>query len=153
MYMKRFAILLLILPLVSFANEECIFDEKSQNDFIEKYISTHTNTEKLKNNKGVRIIRNDESIEFSRGGCVHFGISIKSKSTHKYTESEFFNKVIALVNEFGTELININELKNALQYNKWKKYEGIYFVQIKNVASFEMEYDGNSEIYVGFYIN
>lgn len=151
--MKYFALLLLFLSFTAFAEEECIFDEKSQNDFIEKYIASHKNTEKLKDNKGVRIIRNNESIEFSRGGCVHFGISIKSNSTHKHTESEFFNKVVALVNEFGTELINIKELKNALQSNKWKKYEGIYFVQIENVASFEMDHDGNGEIRVSFYIN
>ncbi|WP_196138642.1 hypothetical protein [Aliikangiella sp. G2MR2-5] len=151
--MRYITLLIVLFSFYAIAEEECVFDEKSQEEFIGQYLNTSSNAEKIKGEKGVRILRGAETIEFHRGGCVHFGISIKSKIPRRYNEEEFFGKVITLVTEFGTELVNIQELKAALASRKWEKYEDMYFVQVESVSSFEMSKDSKGEANVNFYNN
>ncbi len=111
-------------------------------------------SEKGNDESGILINRNGEVIHFNRGGCVHFGISIESISSKKYTEEEFHQKVISLVSEFGSELVNVEELKTSIFNKNWYYEEGYYFVKIETVDNhFEMGHDGQGKVYASFYNN
>ena len=150
--MRYFTLALMLLSFSAIADEECIFDEAAQEEFTTQYLASHKDAG-IDKDGTIIISREGEMIQFQRGGCEHFGIYIESTISHSYTEQEFFDKVIALVEEFGHELVDAQELRDALAANQWQIIDDIYFVQIDRVASFEMEHDGKGGIYVGFYIN
>lgn len=151
--MRYIVLIVFALTLSANAAEECIFDQKAQADFISRYLEAHAEAHSGGDTADILIKRGNERILFSRGGCMDFGISITSNAPRVYSEKEFLAKVLALVEEFGTELVEIKALKTALSSRSWEIYNGTYFVKLEGLASFEMSHNGKGEVYVGFYIN
>ena len=53
--------------------------------------------------------------------------------------------------EFGSWLINANQLDSAIKSKAWKIIDGIYFIEIDEMTVFEASHDGEGNIYVNFF--
>jgi hypothetical protein len=134
-------------------DDECVFDRAAQIEHLNRYVAHHKDSKLIDPEKGIKISRKNEVIYFNRGGCMDFGVSIESISSIQYTEEQFLQKVLILVDEFGKEIVSIDELRSAFGEKKWEKVDGVYSISMENLASFEMQYDNNGRVYVGFYMN
>jgi hypothetical protein len=155
MLMKSIFFLLLLVQSVFAAaiDNECVFDQSAQIEYLKQYVAQHQDAKLTDPEKGIKITRENEVIHFNRGGCMDFGVSIESISSIQYTEEQFLQKVLMLVDEFGKELVSIDALKSAFDDEKWEQVDGVYSVSMENLASFEMQYDKDGRVYVGFYMN
>lgn len=141
------------MPLYSFANEECIFDENLYIEFIKKYEAEHKNSKIDGDNRTLTIFRNNEKIIVKGGGCIHLGTTINYKRDEAITETEFLELVASLSIEFGDWLINTEALKMSIKQRKWQKHDGWYFIPVNAMTVFEASYEPDGKMYVDFYIN
>ena len=117
--MKYFTLIIVFLSLNILAEpEECIFDQDDQKEFNNNYVALHKSARLDKDGITIVIKRDKETIRVNRGGCVHFGVTIVSQTSSKYTEAQLFTKAIKLVKEFGSELIDYKDLANTLSNKK-----------------------------------
>jgi hypothetical protein len=160
--MKPLIIILSIFSFSAIAEEECVFDTDEQKKFNKAYITSHKDSVASDEDGSIIIKRDSEIIKFSRGGCVHFGISIESTFIGKetLTEKELFSKVADYTKEFGGELVDFNSFLKAIKTKKYSKQTtsgGLYyFVGVESVQAFEISVKsdkGDTHVDVGFYIN
>ena len=148
--------LLIIIFFVSFsanAEEECIFDESSYIDFINKYKSSNKDTKIENDNRTLRVEKNNEDIVVKGGGCSHLGVSIELKTKQTFTEKQFLHKILALSNEFGSWLINTNSLENSIKNGKYQIIDSVYFIEVDVMTVFSASYHNKGIISIDFYIN
>jgi hypothetical protein len=160
--MKLLIIILFIFSSSVLAEDECVFDSGEQKKFNKAYVASHKDSAASDDGDSIIITRSNEIIEFSRGGCVHFGISIESRLKGKQTlsEADLFSKVANYTKEFGGELVDVNDFLKAIKAKKYTKQttpETLnYFIGVESVQAFEISVKSNKgETYVevGFYIN
>jgi len=146
-------LLLMIVPLSAFAEEDCVFDEAAYIDFINKYSAENRNTKIDTDGKTLIVNRNNEEILVKGGGCVHLGVAIELKTKQAYTEKEFLKKTLDLSIEFGSWLINTNALEDSIEKGKYQKIDGIYYIEVDAMTVFDASYDNKGKINIDFYIN
>lgn len=151
--MKLLPILLIILSLSAYAEEECVFDESTYIQFIKKYSMKHSHSKIDPDGKTLIINRNNEKIIIKGGGCIHLGMAIELRTSKVYTEKQFLQKTLDLSTEFGNWLINTKVLKNSIEKEKYQKINGIYFFDINAMTVFSATNDNHGKINVDFYIN
>lgn len=151
--MKLLLILTIFASFSVNAEEDCIFNESSYIEFINKYVSENKNTKIENDNRTLRVERNNEEIVVKGGGCVHLGVAIDLKTQEKFTEEQFLHKVLKLSNEFGGWLINTNSLESSIKNKKYQIIDGVYFIEVNAMTVFSASYNSKSEIIVDFYIN
>lgn len=151
--MKFLPIILVLVTLSVYAEEQCVFDDTSYTEFINKYNAEHANSKIGPDGRTLIITGGNERIMIHGGGCVHLGISIELRSKHAYTETAFLQKVLELSTEFGDWLINTEALKDSITTGKYQEINGVYFVDIDAVTVFSAERRVQGGILVDFYIN
>lgn len=140
-------------------DEDCDFDQQAQIEYdrelSRKFKSTYMEDERVH-----RIERGEETIEFSRGGCMDLGISINSSvpaTGRAVSSDDLFRKVIALVEEFGGgELVTAEEVATAIRMKKYTRHEGgaFYYLDVGPAIVFSFGYavrNGRLEIGVAYY--
>ena len=151
--MKLLLILTIFASFSVNAEEDCIFNESSYIEFINKYVSENKNTKIENDNRTLRVERNNEEIVVKGGGCVHLGVTIDLKTQQKFTEEQFLHKALKLSNEFGGWLINTNSLESSIKNKKYQIIDGVYFIEVNAMTVFSASYNSKGEIVVDFYIN
>ena len=155
-FQSALTLLVLLFSFVSvsvFAEEECIFNETAYIEFINKYSTENRNTKIDTDGKTLIVNRSNEEIIVKGGGCIHLGVAIELRTKQAYTEKEFLKKVLDLSIEFGSWLINTNALDDSIEKGKYKKIDGIYFIEVDAMTVFDASYDNKGKINVDFYIN
>lgn len=161
---KLLAVLLLLTasPLVA-EEEECIFDQSEQKAKYLELQKNYPGSRYLEGEYKLLIPRDGYEISLSRGGCVHFGISIKlslPKTDEFKSEEALFEKVVQMVEEFGRELVDPEKLKEVIKEKKWSNQSDdrvlYYFLGYEGVTAFEVyqrDEEGKTLLGVSFYIN
>jgi hypothetical protein len=160
--MKYLVIILILISTSLSAEEECIFDQAAQKAKYLELQKKYPGSLYLESEYKLVIPRGASQISLSRGGCVHFGITIEEKmplTSRFQTEDAFFEKIMALVTEFGQELVTSEELAQIITQEKWKNLSGedgmYYFIPLSGLTTFEayQRADGNqTTIGASFYI-
>lgn len=151
--MKCLPIMLVLVALPGYAEEQCVFDEAAYTEFVDKYHAEHANSKISPDGRTLNVVRGKETIIIRGGGCVHLGVSIELRREQAYTEAAFLQKVLALSTEFGGWLINTEALKDAIATGKYQKINGVYYVDIDAMTVFSAERRDQGGILVDFYIN
>lgn len=146
-------LLLIIISVSAFAEEDCIFNETAYIEFINKYSTENRNTKIDADGKTLIVNRNNEKILVKGGGCIHLGVAIELRTKQAYTEKEFLKKTLDLSIEFGDWLINTNALEDSIEKGKYQKIDGTYFIEVDAMTVFNASYDNKGKINVDFYIN
>jgi hypothetical protein len=145
--------LITILFISNFTNaEECIFDETSYQKFIMEYAATHQSA-KLQDDNSLFIQGHNETILVTGGGCDHLGGSIVVTGNTKFNQSEFFDKLLALSEEYASWLINSSQLQSAIKDKHWNLDDGFYRINLDEMTVFEALQDDDGKIEISFYIN
>ncbi len=150
---KLLPILLIIIAVIAYAEEDCIFDESTYMKFIKEYSAENKNAKIGPNGRTLLINRNNEEITVQGGGCIHLGVAIESRTNQNYSEEQFLQKVLSLSIEFGDWLINTEALKESIEKGKFQKIDGGYFIDVDAMTVFEASCDDQGKINVDFYIN
>ncbi len=151
--MKLLPILLIIISISGYAEEECIFDETAYIEFIRKYNAETKNSKIESDGKTLIVNRDNEEIIVKGGGCIHLGVVIELRTKKEYTEKQFLQKTLNLSIEFGNWLINTKALKGSIEKGRFQKINGTYFVEVDAMTVFIASYDNQGKFNVGFYIN
>jgi hypothetical protein len=151
--MKLLPILLIIVSMSGYAEEECIFDETAYIQFINTYSAENKNSKIEPDGKTLIVNRNAEEIIVKGGGCIHLGVAIELRSKQEYTEEQFLQKTLNLSIEFGNWLINTKALKGSIEKRKFQKFGGTYFIEVDAMTVFSASYDNQGKFSVDFYIN
>jgi len=150
---KLLSTLLIIIAVIAYAEEDCIFDESTYMKFIKEYSAENRNAKIGPNERTLLITRDNEEITVQGGGCNHLGMAIESRTRQKYSEEQFLQKVISLSIEFGDWLINTEALKESIEKGKFQEIDGVYFIEVDAMTVYEASYDDKGKINVDFYIN
>ena len=92
--MKLLPILLIIVSMSGYAEEECIFDETAYTGFIHKYNAENKDSTIESNGKTLIVNRNNEEVFVKGGGCTHFGVTIELRTKQTYAEKKFLQKIL-----------------------------------------------------------
>ncbi len=153
----------IIFPSAAATGEnECDFDQQAQIRHDRELSRKFKNSTYMEDERVHRIERGEETIEFSRRGCTHLGISIDYSvpaAGRAVSSDDLFRRVIALVREFGGgELVTAEEVATAIRKKKYSRHEGnggvTYFLSVKPGVVFEFGYavrNGRLEIGVSYY--
>jgi hypothetical protein len=160
--MKYLVIILVLISTPLSAEEECVFDQAAQKAKYIELQKKYPGSQYIESEYKLVIPRGTSQISLSRGGCVHFGITIEETMplTHRFqTEDAFFEKILALVTEFGQELVTPEELAQIITQKKWKNLSGdhgmYYFIPLSGLTAFEAyQRDEGNQTTIGasFYI-
>lgn len=160
--MKYLLIILILISTPLSAEEECVFDQAAQKAKYLELQKKYPDSQYIESEYKLVMRRGASQISLSRGGCVHFGITIEEEMplTHRFqTEDVFFEKILELVTEFGQELVAPEELAQIITQEKWKNLSGehgmYYFIPLSGLTAFEayQRDDGNqTTIGASFYI-
>jgi hypothetical protein len=151
--MKPLCILLILLSVSAYAEEDCVFNENAYIEFIKKYSAENKNSKIKPDGKTLIVNRNNEAIIVTGGGCVHLGVAIELRTKQTYTEEQFLQKTLDLSIEFGDWLINTKVLKKSIAKSKYQIIEGDYYIEVDAMTVFSASYDNQGKISVDFYIN
>jgi hypothetical protein len=151
--MKPLCILLILISVSAYAEEECIFDETVYTEFIKKYRAENKNSKIKPDGKTLIVNRNNEAIIVTGGGCVHLGVAIELRTKQTYSEEQFLQKTLDLSIEFGDWLINTRALQNSIAKGKYQIIDGDYYIEVDAMTVFSASYDKQGKINVDFYIN
>jgi hypothetical protein len=151
--MKLLLISLIFIPVLLYAEDDCIFDESTYIEFINKYSADNRNSKTGPDNRTLLINRNNEEILIKGSGCNHLGMTIELSTQQAYTEEQFLQKALDLSIEFGNWLINTKALKDAIAKGDHEKIEGTYYVKVDAMTVFSASHDKQGRIHVDFYIN
>ena len=151
--MKPLCLLLILISVSAYAEEECIFDETVYTEFIKKYSAENKNSKIKPDGKTLIVNRNNEAIIVTGGGCVHLGVAIELRTKQAYSEEQFLQKTLDLSIEFGNWLINTRALQDSIAQGKYQIIDGDYFIEVDAMTVFSASYDKQGKINVGFYIN
>ena len=151
--MKPLCLLLILISVSAYAEEECIFDETVYTEFIKKYSAENKNSKIKPDGKTLIVNRNNEAIIVTGGGCVHLGVAIELRTKQTYTEEQFLQKTLDLSIEFGDWLINTRALQNSIAKGKYQIIDGVYYIEVDAMTVFSASYDKQGKINVDFYIN
>ena len=160
--MKYLIIILILISAPLSAEEECVFDQAAQKAKYLELQKKYPDSQYIESEYKLLIPREASQISLSRGGCVHFGITIEETMplTHRFlTEDAFFEKIFELVTEFGQELVPAEELAQIITQKKWKNLSDehgmYYFIPFSGLMAFEAHQrdEGNQTIIgASFYI-
>ncbi len=153
---------MMIVPSAAASGEEeCDFDQQAQIRHDRALSRKFKNSTYMEDERVHRIERGEETIEFSRRGCTHLGISIDYSvpaAGRAVSSDDVFRRVIALVREFGGGLAWAEEVATAIRKKKYSRHEGnggvTYFLSVKPGVVFEFGYavrNGRLEIGVSYY--
>jgi len=151
--MKLLFILLIFISFSVYAKEECVFDETSYIEFINKYGRENRNSKIESDGKTLTVKRNDEEIIVKGGGCNHLGVTIELRAQQEYTEKQFLQKTLELSIEFGGWLINVEALKDSIEKNQYRIIGGTYYIEVDIMTVFNASYTSQGVINIDFYIN
>lgn len=157
------ACVIIVPSAAASSEEECVFDQQDQIRHNRELSRTLKNSTYLEDKRTHRIERGEETIEFSRGGCVHFGVTIRYSAPaggRAVSADDVFRRVVSLVREFGgRELVTAEEVAAAIGNQKFSRHEangGVsYFLGIPSVTAFEFGHavrNGRLEIRISYYI-
>jgi hypothetical protein len=151
--MKPLCLLLILISVSAYAEQECIFDETIYTEFIKKYSTENKNSKIKPDGKTLIVNRSHEAIIVTGGGCVHLGVAIELRTKQAYSEEQFLQKTLDLSIEFGNWLINTRALQDSIAQGKYQIIDGDYFIEVDAMTVFSASYDKQGKINVGFYIN
>lgn len=151
--MKLLLALLILVSVNVYAEEECIFDENAYIASITEYAAEHRNSKLGDDGKILSVKRDSEEIVVRGGGCAHLGVMIESKSSQQYTEKQFLQKVLTLSVEFGSWLINTDQLADSIENGSYRLIQGVYFIEVDAMTVFEASHNNRGTINIDFYIN
>ena len=149
--MKIISILLFLICVSSYAEEECTFDETAYVAFINKYGRENRNSKIESDGKTLIVNRNNEEITVKGGGCNHLGVTIELRTKQKYTEKQFLQRTLDLSSEFGSWLINIKALKGSIEKGQYQKIDGAYYIEVDAMTVFDASYTNQGVINIDFY--
>lgn len=151
--MKFLPIVLVLVSVSVYAEQQCAFDETAYTDFVKKYNAEHASSRVGPDGRTLIVSRGKEEIIIHGGGCVHLGVSIELISQKEYTRATFLHKVLDLATEFGDWLINTEKLKDSITNGKYQKINDVYFFDVDAMTVFCAERRDQGGILVDFYIN
>jgi len=151
--MKLLPVLLIVLSVALWAEEDCIFDEAAYTEFVKRYKADNRDSKIGSDDRTLIINRGNEEITVKGGGCNHLGVAIDLRSRQSYTEEQFLQKVLDLSIEFGSWLINTEALKESIAKGKYQNIDGTYYIDVDAMTVFDASYDDQGNIDVDFYIN
>lgn len=151
--MRLLLILLTLFAANAYAEEECIFDENAYITFIKEYAAEHKDSTIKVDGRTLAVKRDGEEIIVQGGGCNHLGVMIESRRNQRYTEKQFLQKVLSLSAEFGSWLINTDQLADSIENGNYQIIQGVYFIEVDAMTVFEASYDNKGTINIDFYIN
>lgn len=152
---------LTVAPSLGEDIEECIFDQASQIEKIKTFHSKHQGSVLDIDKREVIVKTTDGKVHYTRGGCVHLGVTIEFQPNDKENynnETELFNKVEELLREYGGELFTAQEFSKKIDNGDFGKIgdDIMYYVLKQNTLThFEFSYvvhDGVRKIIVFYYI-
>lgn len=146
--MKYIFLLFIFFITSAIADDDCIFDVDAQKEIAQEYIQKNKDAQSGKSDIEIVLSRENETINFSRGGCDSFEISVVSTSNRSYSQQEFFDKSITLIEEFAKEIVDIKMLKEAISNKRWEEFEGRYFINIDMATIVELSYEIEGRVYV-----
>ena len=114
-------IVLLLFTNPGGAQEDCIFDTKSQERVLLELQEKYPGSKLDKNQKTLEILWDRGEIRYQRGGCYHFGENIKysiSEDSDFSNQSVLFAQIIKMAKEFFRDLISGDEVEDILR--KWQ---------------------------------
>ena len=91
--MKLLPILLIIISLPVYADEDCVFNESTYVEFINKYTAANSSARIEPDGRTLIVNSDNEKIIVKGGGCIHLGASIALKTQQAYTEEQFLKKI------------------------------------------------------------
>ena len=160
--MKYLVIILILISTSLSAEEECVFDQAAQKAKYFELQKKYPGSQYIESEYKLVIPQGASQISLSRGGCAHFGITIEEKmplNRRFQTEDAFFKKILALVTEFGQELVTPEELAQIVAQKKWKNLSSeqgmYYFIPLSGLTAFEAyQRDEGNQTIIGasFYI-
>jgi len=130
------------------AEDDCVFDVDAQKEIVQEYIQKNKDAQPGQTDIDIVLSRGNESINISRGGCDHFEISVVSISNRQYSEQDFFDKSIVLIEEFSKEIVDIELLKEAISNKNWEEFEGRYFINIDMATVVVLSYSAEGRVHV-----
>jgi len=151
--MKLLPVILIVLSVSLWAEEDCIFDEAAYTEFVKRYSAENRDSKIGSDDRTLIINRGNEEITVIGGGCNHLGVAIDLRSRQSYTEEQFLQKVLNLSIEFGSWLINTEALKASIIDGKYQNIDGTYYIEVDAMTVFEASYNNQGNIDVDFYIN
>lgn len=152
---------LTVAPSLGEDIEECIFDQDDQVEKIKTFHSKHQGSILDLDERKVVITTPQGKVHYTRGGCVHLGVTIEFQPNDKKNynnETELFNKVEGLLNLYGGELFTAKEFRDKINNGDFGKIgdDIMYYVLKQNTLThFEFSYvvhDGVRKIIVFYYI-
>jgi len=151
--MKLLPILLILVSLPGYAEEDCVFDEAAYIGFIQQYSERNKHANIGPDAKTLRVSRNNEEIQVQGGGCVHLGVAIEVKTSQSFTEKQFLQKTLDLASEFGGWLINTRKLKDSIEQGRYEKIDNTWLIEVDAMTVFSASYENGKKMNIDFYIN
>lgn len=153
-------------PTIASEEEECVFDQAEQKAEYIRLQKEYPGSTYIEDEFKLVIPRQGHEIVLTRGGCVHFGITVLltlPRTDEFAAEEAFFAKILELVAEFGGDLADPKKLEQLIKEKKWADMsadtgeEGgmYYFIGYPGLTAFEVFQRHNeteTTIGVSFYI-
>lgn len=114
-------VFLIVVPVK--AAEECIFDQKAQDETLLKLQKIYTGSKVNLSHKTLELQWEGGTITYQRGGCFHFGETVTystTNGTNFSTKAELFKQTVKMTKEFFRDFVSGSEIERALQNGKYK---------------------------------
>lgn len=136
---------------VTSAND-CIFDEETFRSFVSSYAKAHGNATVFESGELV-VVRKEKKVFVTGGGCIHLGSKIRVTGLPLMAEPALLQEVQAIASEFSRWLVSPENLSKAIENRRWQRHEGVYFIQVEGLTTFEAWQKDNGDVLLSFYIN
>ncbi len=146
------------------AEDECIFDLETQETALLELQKLYKGSKVTLGEKKLELQRENGTVMYVRGGCLHFAESITYSTTEDsnfLTKVDLFNHVVKITNEFFRDFVSGSDIKTALQSGKYKFFKlshgDYYLIEHKNISitSLELFYTKEGEkhvVRIGYYV-
>jgi hypothetical protein len=145
MRIKRlFWALLLALPLLAAADDDCDFDQAERLRNILEVQKQYPGSRYLKDQYALLIPRGPDEVTLSIGGCVHYGVGIelKTKRTSKFnSEAALMKAVLELIKNYSQGLVEYDRVVNIIAHKDWRDLlptHDYYVLNYDEISTFEV---------------
>lgn len=150
------AIIILIIPTHSFCQDDCIFDQKTQNDdFLKGNLAFKNYSWDTETKTATIPLEDGDTLEIYRGGCMHFSV-IATFVTHRsivdYNDWEEVYKIVYWIaqslEEFDYELLKKAINEKDFFIDDWNYSVELTFKELLSGYSLERELSNKGTIII-----
>ena len=112
----------------------CDFDGTIVDSFIDNFNESNLGSMVNKTSDSILITDNNISIYGKFFDCYSLGATIVIKGFKPNSESELFRKVVDIVSELNSGIVDPITLESSIKNNKFEKIDGVYIVHANELA-------------------